>query len=367
MYCAGYYQSDQLYFFQYRNATLPACALKRLIFQQKLCLKKILFTYLFFLSSQLAFSQKIILSADSISSSFRGLSVANDKVVWVSGSKGVVGRSIDGGLTWKWNEVKGFEKTDFRDIEAFDEHTALIMAVDSPAFILRTIDGGESWSVVYRNDSKGMFLDAMDFRNSRDGLVVGDPIDGRFFMAATSDSGKNWEEISFTKRPVADSGEACFAASGTNIIALQNTGYALISGGLSSHIIINQKKILLPLSQGTESAGANSIASGDNNTMVVVGGNYLKKEDISRTSAVSFDGGYTWIQPQKPPSGYRSCVEFLGNREWVSCGLNGVDLSYDDGMNWHKISDRSFNVVQKAKHGKAVYFAGSEGNVGRLQ
>jgi len=338
-----------------------------LIFQQKLCLKKILFTYLFFLSSQLAFSQKIVLSADSIASSFRGLSVVNDNVVWVSGSKGVVGKSIDGGLTWKWNVVKGFEKTDFRDIEAFDEHTALIMAVDSPAFILRTIDGGESWSVVYRNDSKGMFLDAMDFRNSRNGLVVGDPIDGRFFMAATSDSGKNWEEISFTKRPVADSGEACFAASGTNIIALQNAGYILISGGLSSHIIINQRKILLSLNQGTASAGANSIASGDNNTMVVVGGNYLKKDDTSRVCAISVDGGYTWIQPQKLPSGYRSCVEFLGNHKWVSCGLNGVDLSYDDGTNWHKISDRSFNVVQKAQQGEAVYFAGSEGNVGKLQ
>ena len=291
----------------------------------------------------------------------------NDNVVWVSGSKGVVGKSIDGGLTWKWHAVKGFEKTDFRDIEAFDEHTALIMAVDSPAFILRTIDGGESWDMVYRNDSKGMFLDAMDFRNSRDGLVVGDPVDGRFFMAVTSDSGKSWKEISFAKRPVADSGEACFAASGTNIIALQDAEYILISGGLSSHIFNNQKKFLLPLSQGTESAGANSIASGDNNTMVVVGGNYLRKDDTSRVCAISVDGGYTWIQPQKLPSGYRSCVEFLGNHKWVSCGLNGVDLSYDDGLNWHKISDRSFNVVQKAKQGETVYFAGSEGNVCKLQ
>jgi hypothetical protein len=44
-----------------------------------------------------------------------------------------------------------------------------------------------------------------------------------------------------------------------------------------------------------------------------------------------------------------------------------VDLSFDDGMNWHKISDSSFNVIQKAKQGKAVYLAGSAGNVGKLQ
>src|SRR6202012_5295854 len=77
-------------------------------------------------------------------SSLRGLSVANDSVVWVSGSKGTVGKSLDGGKTWTWQPVPGFENRDFRDIEFLDAKTAVIMAIDPPADILRTTDGGNS-------------------------------------------------------------------------------------------------------------------------------------------------------------------------------------------------------------------------------
>ncbi len=34
--------------------------------------------------------------------SFRGLGCAKDGSVWVSGSKGTVGKSTDGGKTWQW-------------------------------------------------------------------------------------------------------------------------------------------------------------------------------------------------------------------------------------------------------------------------
>src|SRR5258706_12840161 len=74
--------------------------------------------------------------------SIRGLSVVNDNVIWVCGSNGTVGRSNNGGRTWKWMTVTGFEKTDFRDIEAFDASSAGIMGIAEPAYILKTNDGG---------------------------------------------------------------------------------------------------------------------------------------------------------------------------------------------------------------------------------
>ena len=46
------------------------------------------------------------------------------------------------GRHWEWLPVKGFEKRDFRDIEAFDKNTAVIMAISEPAQILKTTDGG---------------------------------------------------------------------------------------------------------------------------------------------------------------------------------------------------------------------------------
>lgn len=108
-----------------------------------------------------ASAQKIKIVSSGTTTSLRGLSVVNDKIIWVSGSNGMIGKSIDSGNTWKWIQVKGFEKTDFRDIEAFDENIAVIMGVSEPAYILRTIDGGETWKLVYENKTKGMFLDAM--------------------------------------------------------------------------------------------------------------------------------------------------------------------------------------------------------------
>src|SRR5579863_6261915 len=90
-------------------------------------------------SVQIHAQQVNVVDAGS-ATSLRGLSVVNEKVIWVSGSNGMVGKSIDGGKTWKWIQVKSFEKTDFRDIEAFDQNIAMIMGVDAPAYILRTID-----------------------------------------------------------------------------------------------------------------------------------------------------------------------------------------------------------------------------------
>src|SRR5689334_5547680 len=93
--------------------------------------------------------------------SLRGLSVVSDKIIWVSGSGGTVGRSTNGGKDWQWIVLPGYEHSDFRDIEAFDATEAVILAVGEPAVILKTNDAGRSWQKVYENNTKGMFLDAM--------------------------------------------------------------------------------------------------------------------------------------------------------------------------------------------------------------
>lgn len=143
---------------------------------------KILFTcFIICFYIQVINGQSIKFLTKGSNTSIRGLSVVNDKTVWVSGSNGTVGRSLDGGESWKWMIVSGFEKNDFRDIEAFDNLTAVIMGIAEPSYILRTVDGGETWKVVYENRTKGMFLDAMEFWNEQSGRVIGDPINGKFF------------------------------------------------------------------------------------------------------------------------------------------------------------------------------------------
>ncbi len=300
--------------------------------------------------------------------SMRGLSVVNDKVIWVSGSEGSVGRSIDSGTTWKWITVKGFEKTDFRDIEAFDDMTAVIMGIADPAYILKTVDGGDSWKVVYENKTKGMFLDAMHFWNEISGIVIGDPIDDKIFIARTFDGGTTWQSIPPQHFPLAAKGEACFASSGTNIAALNLSEAVFVTGGLLSRLFIRNDKFEMPLLQGKESTGANSVAVKNvkkKQTIIVVGGDFTTKDSTTKNCCITKDGGKTFTVPDIAPHGYRSCVEYLQKKNWLSCGLNGVDYSNDDGKTWNWISKESFHVCKKAKKGKAVFFAGN-GKIGKL-
>lgn len=315
---------------------------------------------------------KLKILTSGTKTSLRGLSVVSDEIVWVSGSNGTVGKTTDGGKNWKWFSVRGFEKGEFRDIEAFDATTAVIIAVGEPAYILRTVDGGESWKVVYENKTKGMFLDAMEFWNVQSGIVIGDPIDKKFFVIRTFDGGKTWQDIPYENRPVADSGEACFAASGTNIRALDNDEAVFVSGGLSSNVFIRDQKIRLPIIQGQETMGANSIAvwnrfkKNGGNQFVVVGGDFQKPDSDSLNCCYSTNHGKIWKTPKTPPHGYRSCVEYLDEKILVSCGLNGVDYSIDNANTWKWISKESFHVCRIAKIGRTVYLAGNDGKVGKL-
>ena len=325
---------------------------------------------LFFMAMKLfpvaALSQTIRLLTPTSKASFRGLSVVDDSTVWVSGSGGSIGRSVNGGHTWKWMTIKGFEKNDFRDIEAFDSMRAVVMGVGAPAYILRTTDGGDTWKVVYENKEKGMFLDAMEFWNEDSGIVLGDPINNKFFIGRTFDGGASWQSIPDENIPLADSGEACFASSGTNVRALTKKEAVFISGGLRSRLFIRDKKIELPVIQGKETTGANSIAVKNSRTFIIVGGDFTTKDSSTKNCAISTDRGRTFTTPAIPPHGYRSCVEWLYKNKWICCGLNGVDYSKDDGHTWTWISKEGFHVCRKAKKGKAVFFAGSGGRIGKL-
>ena len=303
--------------------------------------------------------------------SIRGLSVVNDNVVWVSGDKGTVGKSSNGGKNWKWMTVKGFEKTDFRDMEAFDGSTAIIMGIAEPAYILKTTDGGDTWAVVYENKTKGMFLDAMDFESDKNGIVIGDPINGKIFIAETNDGGETWKELE-GKRPVADSAEAFFAASGSNIKLFRNNEFLAVSGGSKSRLISRFNATLLPILQGKETTGANAIDVYDNgngkgsDNMIIVGGDFNADSSAEKNCFISTNGGKTWKAPAIPPHGYRSCVEYLSKDDVLSCGLTGVDYSFNRGRSWQWISKESFHVCRIAKQGSAIFLAGANGKIGKI-
>ena len=314
-------------------------------------------------------AQSIVQVAQNSQTSLRGLSVVNDRVAWVSGSKGYIGITHNGGKTWVWQQVRGFEKADFRDIEAFSDKEAIIMSSGTPALILKTVDGGVSWQVKYKNTDTAYFLDAMDFADSKHGLVLGDPINNKFVLLETTDAGNTWKP--FNNPPNALPGEAAFAASGTCLRVVGDNIF-IATGGFSARTItgnIKYKKWTvapLPLLKGKSSQGAFSIAK-SSDKIIIVGGDYQKDTHQDSSACYSFEHGLSWQFPDKSAAGFQSCVEYISDATFLSTGTPGSNITADGGKTWKKIDGTSYNVCRKAKHGKLVLLAGNGGKIGVLK
>jgi photosystem II stability/assembly factor-like uncharacterized protein len=312
-------------------------------------------------------AQTIIPIQQNKAISIRGLSVVDDKTAWVSGTKGTIGITTDGGVNWTWQQIKGFERSDFRDIEAFSDKEAVIIASGSPAYILKTTDGGAHWDTKFQKTDTTYFLDAMDFSDKQHGFVLGDPIDGRFLLLETTDGGENWNPSA--NPPIALKDEAAFAASGTCLRA--NTSITIVTGGSKSRMLVSPisnkewASVSLPLTNGTASRGAFSVAYGNNQT-IIVGGNYAKDK---QTDSVAYlipksKAKYKKNAPAIGPAGYQSCVEYINNDIFLATGTSGTNITTDGGKTWRKIDDVSYNVCRKAKRGNLILLAGDRGKLG---
>ncbi|OOQ57228.1 hypothetical protein BC343_16460 [Mucilaginibacter pedocola] len=298
----------------------------------------------------------------------RGLSVVDDNVAWVSGSRGNIGISADGGKTWAWQQIKGYEKSDFRDIEAFSDKEAIIMSSGTPAVILKTLDGGNTWQEKYNKTDSAYFLDAMDFADKKHGFIMGDAIKGKVLLLETKDGGDTWSELAGA--PDALPNEGGFAASGT-CLRVNGKSISIVTGGGVSRLLtspinnIKWQASVVPLTNGAASRGAFSVAFSKNGS-VIVGGNY-SKDAVADSVAYLFpkqQAGNKGSFPEVSPAGYQSCVEYLTGDIFLATGTSGTNLSTDNGRKWVKIDGKSYNVCRRAKHGNLVLLAGDGGKIG---
>ncbi|MDO3624735.1 YCF48-related protein [Mucilaginibacter sp. BT774] len=300
--------------------------------------------------------------------SIRGLSVVDDHVAWISGSKGTIAVTTNGGKTWDWQQVKGFEKSDFRDIEAFSSKEAIIMSSGTPALILKTTDGGQSWKVKYKNTDTAFFFDAMEFSDRLNGYVLGDPIDGKFVLMETRDGGERWD--AFRKRPNAIRDEAAFAASGT-CLRVDKNKINIVTGGSRSQLLEYSASnniwdySPLPVLSGKSSQGAFSLASSTNGAAkIFVGGDYADDKKTDSVASYLTNRSNLIKVATQGPAGFQSCVEYISGETFLSTGTPGSNLTTDGGKTWRKIDDISYNVCRKARHGKLVLLAGNGGRIG---
>jgi photosystem II stability/assembly factor-like uncharacterized protein len=93
----------------------------------------------------------------------RGLSAISERVAWTSGSAGTVLRATNKGATWQSVGPPGTASLQFRDVEAFDADTAVILSIGNgtDSRIYRTTYAGQTWSLVFVNDDPLAFYDCM--------------------------------------------------------------------------------------------------------------------------------------------------------------------------------------------------------------
>jgi photosystem II stability/assembly factor-like uncharacterized protein len=335
-------------------------------------MKKILWCLLWVPFFCLGQNYKLEIVAKTKPASYRGLQVIDKNLLWISGSKGTVGVSNNGGLNWQWNIPNENPKLDYRSIYAFDDKSAIIANAGSPAYILKTEDAGKTWKETYKNTDTAIFLDGMGFWDKNQGIIFGDPIASKMQLLKTVNAGETWQNISNNLTLAMADGEAGFAASNSSIKTLKG-GYVWIATGgkvaniyFSSDYGVNWKKYHCPIMQGENSTGTFSIDFYDKNIGIAVGGNYSKDTDNSNSVLLTYDGGKTWQKPNTPVFGYRSSVCYIDKNIIVATGTSGTDVSLDGGKNFKNISAQSFNVVQKSRKDNVIFLVGDKGNVYKL-
>ena len=304
--------------------------------------------------------------ASGTTESLRGLSVVSRDVAWASGTNGTVLRTIDGATWSRCATPPGAEALDLRSLEALDAAHAVVISAGSPAHAFVTRDACASWTETYTRQGEGVFFDSLVLRD-RAGLALGDPLptaDGsRFMLLASDDDGLTWQARA---GPLAEAGEAAFAAS-NGCIAWPSADVVLFAtGGLASRVFrstnagVSWSSARVPV-PSSASAGVFAIAFRDPSVGYAIGGDYAAPT-MPGSFASTADGGATW-QLGASPRGYRSSIA-IAFADLLVVGMTGSDVSHDDGASWIPFDDAALNTVRTFD--RDAYAVGPNGTITRL-
>ena len=311
---------------------------------------------------------------------FRGASAVSERVAWVSGwtapggiVDGRVLRTTNKGASWQSVGPPGAQGLQFRDIEAFDADTAVIMSIGNTpdAFrIYRTENGGQTWTLVFQNTEPTAFYDCMAFFDKHRGLALSDPINGRFRILATKDGGRSWQIVN-ANMPPALPGEFAFAASGQCITTAGGRDAWFGTGGDAIARVFHSDDrgrtwtVANTPIRSTPSGGISALAFRNPRHGFAVGGDFDPTAPSFDTLALTNDGGATWQLNQNAPDELRSGAHWVTGTDAIIVGPSGSDASFDQGRTWHRFDNGSFDVVDCAG-GFACWASGAQGRVAFL-
>lgn len=119
--------------------------------------------------------------------SIRALALEKDKV-WYAADKSRFG-FFDLVLNQKKEVQIPIEKSvEFRSIAQTSTYI-FIISVANPALLYRISKEDFSYELVYQEEHEKVFYDSLQFWNDKEGIAIGDPIEGCFSIITTRDGG----------------------------------------------------------------------------------------------------------------------------------------------------------------------------------
>ena len=296
----------------------------------------------------------------------RGLAAPGSGVVWATGSRGTVLRSVDGGSTWRDVGPAAAAGSDLRSVVAWSSTCAVVASAGQPAVVLRTGDGGQSWVEVLRDPRPEAFFDAMAAHGDQV-CLLGDPVAGGMALWRSADRGATWAAVPPTELPKPQAGEASFAA-GNQCLELDAAGVRFVTGGTAARVVWlgpngRWRAQPLPMVHGAPSQGAFAIASRGEQS-VVVGGDY---RDPAAAAGVAVVGrcGAGFVPSQGAGLGFRSAVRWLDDHTLLAVGEQGASWSGDGGRTFVPFGATGWHALAVAPEG-CVHAAGAAGRLGQL-
>jgi photosystem II stability/assembly factor-like uncharacterized protein len=287
--------------------------------------------------------------------SCRAILIDKNKV-WYAANNGLFGSlSLNSSKQFQGNVAKDSVKIEFRSIAQTDK-SIFVLAVGNPALLYKIKKDGSQIKLVYTETNEKVFYDCMQFLNNKIGFAIGDPILDKPSILKTIDGGESWTKIPSEKLPKLETGEAFFAASNTNLI-IKNKILFLVTGGQKSRLLksidlgLNWTVYDTPIIQGGTMTGAFTADFFDENSGYISGGNYDELTNNSKNKAVTNDGGKTWkLVNQNQAFGYASCVQYFPESKGkaiISVGATGVYYQPDPESDWVKLSnDKDFYTIR---------------------
>lgn len=118
-----------------------------------------------------------------------GIDYASNDVVWISSDSGYVSKSINGGLTFSKPVFVG---SGTYSIVGLSDKIAVVATgpASGNGQILRTTDGGATWTQVYT--TSGAWFDIISKTDANNLWALSDPISGKFHIVKSTDAGATW-------------------------------------------------------------------------------------------------------------------------------------------------------------------------------